>query len=124
MTDDIQIVLLVTICLLVSALLSWFLIRLAGPNARANIIKARYEGVVGEKTKRGGLKGAFVGGLFHGALGALLGSVMPADVKQRCRFHVWYDNGNEDTLECYNDSVLYSVLTRLDTEGEQKKESH
>lgn len=120
MTDDIRIFLLVVFCLLVSALLSWFLIRLAGPNAKADIIKARYVGVVGEKEKRGGLKGAFVGGLFHGATGALLGSVTPNGVKQRCRFHVWYDNGNEDTLECYDDSVLYSVLTRLAADGEQE----
>jgi len=79
-------------------------------NRRPQIVEVRYIGPGSTYVKRGGVKGAFLGGFLAGDVGAFLGSAMPVEERLYHRFAVRYDNGRQKIVECLEGSARYEEL--------------
>ena len=77
--------------------------------AAPKIVAAKYLGEVVVGTKRGGFKGAMVGGILYGDVGAAVGGMAPKGVETRSRFAVQYDTGEVKIQDCIKDSTAYKT---------------
>ena len=71
------------------------------------IIEVKYLGTITTDSKRGGFKGAFLGGFLYGDTGAAIGGMMPTGSKTLCRFAVRYDNGEVKLVDCHKTDPRY-----------------
>ena len=80
------------------------------PQPKPNIIDAMYMGAEEVVTKRGGLKGAILGGMAFGEIGAAIGSALPEETSYKHHFVVRYDNGDVKDIKCFEGTELYEKL--------------
>lgn len=78
-----------------------------GIKGSTDIVEVKYLGTVTTDSKRGGLKGALLGGFLYGPLGVPIGGLTPIGTKTLCRFAVRYDDGEVKMLDCYKGDARY-----------------
>ena len=76
------------------------------------IVEVKYLGTVSGEPRRGGFKGAVLGGLLFGDAGALIGGLAPVESKPMHRFEVRYDNGTVIIEDCSKGSARYDAYMR------------
>ena len=76
------------------------------------IVEVKYLGTVPGEQKRGGFKGAVLGGLFFGDAGSLIGGLAPLESEPLHRFEVRYDNGKVIIDDCSEGSARYDAYKR------------